>query len=133
MQQMFTNVLLVEDDTDDRNLIIEAFRLIDENINVAWAENGVNALKLLASGNKLPECVFMDINMPKMNGIDCLKRIKKDASIHHIPVIILSTAKEKAVEELVKETGAVALMKKPATRKALIEKLTFYLHPENMK
>jgi CheY-like chemotaxis protein len=133
MQRMFRHILLVEDDTDERDLILGALRTIDENIKVTWAGSGTEALNLLGSKDKLPECIFMDIHIPKMNAVDWLKRIKKDASLHHIPVVILSTAKEKVVEELVKETGAAAMMKMPMTRKTLIEKLTFYLHPENIK
>jgi CheY-like chemotaxis protein len=66
------NRFLVEDDDDDQLLFTEAINEIDNSISLGFAANGVDALSKLCKMSILPDMIFMDINMPLMNGLDCL-------------------------------------------------------------
>jgi CheY-like chemotaxis protein len=70
------------------------------------AENGVEALKLLRSSQSLPDFIFLDLNMPKMDGRECLKELKKDDTLKDIPVIIYSTSEYSLDITATKELGA---------------------------
>lgn len=69
---------MADDDTDDTEMFCEALADIDENIICHTPYNGGEALKILTELNEKPKLVFLDLNMPVMNGWDCLKPLKKD-------------------------------------------------------
>ncbi|HYJ65811.1 MAG TPA: response regulator [Parafilimonas sp.] len=90
------SVLLVDDDIDDREFFIEALDAI-ENVNLfGVANNGKEALDLLTNSVSLPDHIFMDFNMPVMNGIECLTEMEKNQKTREIPVVILSGSIEQA-------------------------------------
>lgn len=131
---MYRNILLVEDDMDDRAIFLQVLEEIDNRINCWWAQNGQDALNtLLAEGNVLPECIFLDGNMPKMSGLECLKVIKADEHLKQIPVIALSTSNSVQAENDMKAAGAVAYITKPNSFEEMVHILSFYLVPENIK
>ena len=115
------SILLVEDDKDDQYFFIEALSKIENATIYDVASNGKEALDKLKNSVILPDLIFMDINMPLMNGIECLSEIIKTSKIRDIPVVILSTDTGKA--EIVRELGAKAFIKKPCDIKILHEKL----------
>lgn len=86
------NILLVEDNEGDLVLTMEALKeaRILNRINVA--RDGEEALKMLAPGNALPDLVLLDINLPKIDGMEVLSTIKSDDRLRQIPVIMLSTS-----------------------------------------
>ena len=86
------NIFLVEDDEDDQQFFQEAITDIDNTICLKLAVNGLDALNKLGSMSILPDLIFMDINMPLMNGLDCLVKLKSNAQFKNIPVVILSTS-----------------------------------------
>jgi CheY-like chemotaxis protein len=71
-----TRIFLVEDDTDDQTFFKEALDTIQDTLLLDIAENGQEALAKLRGMPIYPDIIFMDINMPVMNGIDCLREIK---------------------------------------------------------
>src|ERR1044071_4033355 len=72
-------LLLVDDDADDRMLFIDAVEEIDKTIECIIATDGRHALELLQNDKlPLPDFVFLDIRMPRVNGKNCLYEIKKD-------------------------------------------------------
>src|ERR1044072_5096494 len=90
--------LIVDDDADDRMLLIDAVKDIDQTIECKIAKNGEQALQLLNNiEDPLPDFIFFYIKMPRIGGKKCLFEIKKDERLKHIPVIIYTTSK--AVEE----------------------------------
>src|SRR6266487_683666 len=93
--------LLADDDADDQQLFKEALNEIDKSIRCLTASSGEEALnKLKTDLKQLPDYIFLDLNMPRMNGLECLVEIKKTNTLKHIPVIIYSTSSaEKDVEE----------------------------------
>jgi CheY-like chemotaxis protein len=110
-------LFLVEDDIDDQLFFTDAVSEINNAALVAVTNNGREALDRLKNSPKLPDIIFMDINMPVMNGIDCLKEIVKNPAIKNIPVVILSTSGSEI--ELVRKVGARAFIKKPSDQAIL--------------
>jgi CheY-like chemotaxis protein len=90
------NILLVEDDDVDVMNVKRAFERnrIANPLHVAG--NGVEGLRLLRDGT-VPQgrrIVLLDLNMPKMNGIEFLRELRADAALHHIPVVVLTTSND---------------------------------------
>ena len=105
------SVLLIEDDTEDQAFFIEAISEIENASLYDVARNGKEALKLLQHSLILPDLIFSDINMPVMNGIECLAEIKMNPRTKNIPVIILSSSV--AHSAVACSLGAKAFIKKP--------------------
>src|SRR4051812_7335021 len=103
-------ILLVEDDEDDRFFFLEALREIDNAVLYAVATNGRLALDRLRDAHPLPDMIFTDINMPVMNGLECLTALKQNPATKHIPVVILSG--EISVSQKACYLGASAFIKK---------------------
>lgn len=104
-------ILLVEDDKDDQEFFVEALSQISNTSLFGIANDGVEALQHLNEEKSLPDMIFMDINMPRMNGIECLKEIAKSSLAKNIPVIMLSTSTDNI--ELVRQLGGRAFLEKP--------------------
>ena len=85
-------LMLVDDDQDDIELFSEALREIDSSIVLMTAHNGADALKILESDIfEKPDLLFLDLNMPVMNGLDCLRAIKSRLKVP-IPVTVYTTS-----------------------------------------
>ena len=84
-------ILYADDDPEDCELIFEALNDIDPSISCIVANDGSEALKILRQSKKLPDYIFLDINMPVMDGKECLAKLKNDSRLREIPVIICST------------------------------------------
>lgn len=112
--------LLVDDDTDDVLLFEEILKEVDKNIRFASSSNGIEALEFLEknSGN-LPRLIFLDLNMPRMDGKECLKAIKQDARFNHLPVIMYTTSSQSRDIEETMIMGAVCFITKPSNVKDL--------------
>ena len=88
-------VLLVEDDKVDALTVKRAFKDLNISNNLVFAGNGEEALNYLSdSENDKPCLILLDINMPKMNGIEFLKIFKANDKLNRIPVIVVTTSKE---------------------------------------
>jgi len=90
-------ILLVEDSPGDVRLTLEAFRLVNSDISLHVAADGLAAMAYLAKAAPYeaafrPDLILLDLNLPKMDGREVLLRIKEDPSLKTIPVIILSTS-----------------------------------------
>ena len=103
-------ILLVEDDKDDQESFIQVISEIENATLLHIANNGVEALEVLERSETLPALIFMDINMPKMNGLECLSEIIKNPQTKNIPVVMLTTSIHDA--EQVRQLGAKAFIKK---------------------
>ena len=82
---------LIDDDVDDQEFFSMALQEVNPAIQLATASNGVDALEALSNGRVCPNVIFLDLNMPKLDGWECLKRIKEIENLKNIPVIIYST------------------------------------------
>lgn len=87
------NVLLIEDDTIEVMKLNRTITKLKLNHKIVIANNGEEALKTLKFDNFLPDIILLDLNMPKMNGIEFLSILKSDENLRHIPAVILTTSK----------------------------------------
>ncbi|MDT0558972.1 response regulator [Ichthyenterobacterium sp. W332] len=86
------NILLIEDDMIEVMKLNRAMSTLQLNHSIIEANNGEDALKLLEHKDQLPDIILLDLNMPKINGIDFLKILKADDRLKYIPTIILTTS-----------------------------------------
>ena len=104
-------ILNVDDDEEDIEIFCDAVSEIDPSIVCLVAKSAEEALKILNSDIDLPEYIFLDINMPKVDGNSCLMEIKKDQRLNKIPVIMYSTHTKKTDIETYKALNAGFLVK----------------------
>ncbi len=86
-------LLLADDDRDDRFFFEKALRSVPISCNLSAVQDGEQLLDFLFADNSLlPEVIFMDLNMPRRSGGECLAEIKRNERFSHIPIIIYSTS-----------------------------------------
>ena len=120
--QTAKRILLVEDDKDDQQLFCEALSEIHPSIFCQVANNGLEALSFL-SIHPAFEMVFLDLNMPKIDGFECLTVLKSHLSYRDIPVIVLSTSSRQEDINRCKDLGAATFFTKPTSYTLLFDKL----------
>ena len=108
-------LFIVDDDVDDIQLFIEAVNEIDNSMGCSSAKNGEDALAKLQASEKLPDIIFLDLNMPKLDGKQCLIKLKKDPRLKDIPVVIYSTSSSPKDMEEMEKLGAIFYLVKPET------------------
>ena len=127
MLQLMTTpnvIFVVDDDLDDQELLIEALREIDSTIECFTAINGQEGLKKLESKSiPLPSLIFLDLNMPRVNGRKFLHEIKNNPLLQSIPVIIYSTSSNPRDMEELQHLGATDYLVKQVDFSILKEKL----------
>ncbi|TVR77482.1 MAG: response regulator [Chitinophagaceae bacterium] len=101
MTKKILNILLADDDSADRLLFKEAFNELKIETKVETVFDGVELMNyLLNDANTLPDLLFLDLNMPRKNGLECLKEIRNNEKIKDISIAIYSTSSsEKDIEE----------------------------------
>jgi CheY-like chemotaxis protein len=105
--------LLIDDDPDDQYIFLHALQRVHPSIVCEVANDGRLALEMMRNPKSiLPSIIFLDINMPRMNGIDCLRLLKSESAIRHIPVYIYTTYLQRGVAELCQSLGAEECMAK---------------------
>ena len=129
-----THCFLIDDDEDDYEIFKMALNDIDPAIILHYAYNGFDALKKLNGEHHLvPDLIFIDWNMPKMNGRQCLEEIKKNERLRNIPVYIYSTSSDpKAIEET-RKLGASDFIVKPSSISNLVNILARIFHIRTYK
>jgi CheY-like chemotaxis protein len=116
-------VLNVDDDQEDRDFFCEALREIDPSITCLIAGSGMEALSLLQNQKTLPDYIFLDINMPMMDGKQCLKALKSIAELQLIPVIMYSTSADTSEIRECYKLGAEDFLIKPHSFEKLVNDL----------
>jgi FOG: CheY-like receiver len=86
--------LLVEDNKDHVNILRWVIGKVHSGIDVSHAEDGETVMKSLGiqSASPLPDIILMDLNLPKVSGIELLKFIRRESHLRHIPVLMLSSS-----------------------------------------
>jgi CheY-like chemotaxis protein len=93
MQKVPLEILLADDDRDDRFLFGEALSEIQIKATLATVQDGEELMQYLENNSPaLPDILFLDLNMPKKNGFECLMEIKAHHSLKQLPVIMFSTS-----------------------------------------
>jgi CheY-like chemotaxis protein len=114
-------IVVAEDDEDDKQFISDAFNQLKILNNVKFVENGEELIDTLRNNKKLPDLIFLDLNMPVMNGFQSIKIIRKDNNLKKIPIIVLTTSKNE--QDILKtyEDGINAYIVKPFTFQDLMK------------
>lgn len=110
-------ILLVEDDELDVISVTRSLRKLDQQYNLATAYNGIEALEMLHKAEEentpLPDVILLDLNMPKMNGIEFLKALRKDELLKHIKVFVMTTSGDEADRKTTQSLGVSGYLIKP--------------------
>ena len=121
MRNSEIEILLVEDNMGDADLTIRALRRENLANKLVHLENGADALDyIFAEGvytdrnhHNLPQIILLDLNMPKVNGIEVLERVKADERTKKIPVIVLTGDRDQRLKHQLLQEGADAFLLKP--------------------
>ena len=101
------DILLADDDKDDRFFFGKALKALPLASTLTVVNNGEQLMVYLSEKTiPVPDIIFLDLNMPRKNGIECLLEIKRDVRLRKIPVIIYSTSLRDEVADLLYENGA---------------------------
>lgn len=104
---------IIDDDEDDRNLCLEAVKTLDVEVQCHFPVDCLEAMELmLQPGVTLPDLIFLDINMPRVDGWRCLANLKSNEILKHIPVIIHSTSAKDDDKEKASQMGALCFIPK---------------------
>jgi CheY-like chemotaxis protein len=115
---MVKKILLVDDDVEDREIIEDALGDLGYQSVIHFEENGEKALSFLETAfnsGTLPSMVVLDLNMPRMNGTQTLRRLKTDRRFKDIPVIIYSTSLNRIERDECLALGAHSYVIKPVS------------------
>jgi CheY-like chemotaxis protein len=120
--------LLIDDDKDDQEIFVLALEQIDRSFKCITADNAGAGLDMLSPDNAfIPDFIFLDLNMPRISGKQCLIRIKEMDHLRKVPVIIYSTSDG---QRDIKETmalGAAEFITKPYSIGALSQTLSMII------
>lgn len=131
MPKKYVEVLLIDDDADDKEVFEIALNKIDSRIKLITAKNGIGAMELFNGDSYFtPDFIFLDLNMPLMNGRDCLVEIKKLKRFISTPVYIYTTSTDPRDENNLMQAGAVGFITKPFDINNLINILTYLISPK---
>lgn len=109
------HVLLADDDADDRYFFQEALKEFAFEVRLTTVHDGEQLMKQLnMEAGKLPDVLFLDLNMPRKNGFECFAEIKGNALLNHLPVIIYSTSYHTKIADLLYKNGASYYISKPS-------------------
>lgn len=126
-QMAYKNILHIDDDEDDLELFALAVNRISSSTPTIPINNAAVALEQLGVGTIRPDVIFLDLNMPMMNGEQFLSRIKNNPTLSNIPVIIFSTSANPATIRALKQAGATEFITKPSDFTTLTAVLKPYI------
>lgn len=115
-------ILIVEDVPLNRELLVQ---LLEDRYRLVLAEDGKAALERAAQ--EQPDLVLMDLSLPLMDGWEATRRLKADAALSRIPVIVLSAHAMRGDEERARAIGCDDFLTKPIDEKLLFEKIARHL------
>ncbi|MCE3228186.1 MAG: response regulator receiver protein [Bacteroidetes bacterium] len=116
--------LLVEDDIDDQELFDLCLKKTGKNVICSKCNNGAEALNLLKSDpDYVPDVIFLDVNMPKMNGLECLQKIREMTRFNNTRIFVYSTTSDNMIEKKSKDLGAQGFIAKTTRLEELIIQL----------
>jgi CheY-like chemotaxis protein len=114
MDAITHNLLLADDDMDDCIFFKEALEELPLDTTLTTVNDGVELMNLLnTKPGGLPDILFLDLNMPRKTGLECLSEIKLNSKFKDLPVIILSTSFDHTVVNSLFENGARYYIRKP--------------------
>jgi CheY-like chemotaxis protein len=117
-------ILIVEDVELNRDLLVQ---LLEDEYRLVVAEDGQTALQRAAEAR--PDLILMDLSLPRMDGWEATRRLKADARLSAIPIIVLSAHAMRGDEERARASGCDDFLTKPIDEALLYQKLARHLGP----
>src|SRR5688572_5159493 len=118
---LYQNILLIDDDEDDQEIFISALENAADSVKCTALDNAILALEKLRKNEIDTDIIFLDLNMPLMNGQEFLAQIKKQQNLRDIPVIVLSTSANQTTIQQAKKLGASDFITKPHSFDDLVQ------------
>jgi CheY-like chemotaxis protein len=116
---------LIDDDADDQEIFVVALKELAVPVEYVTADNGIEALKKLKSDSSfVPDYIFIDLNMPRMSGRECLEELRKIPQLSGTSFIIYSTSSEHKDLTETRNLGADHFFTKPFSLSTLISRLS---------
>lgn len=129
MTTTLPNILLIDDDADDQEIFLSALAFIDNQIRCSIVADGQEGIRHLNVSESLPDLIFLDLNMPVMNGMQFLQELKGSHRAKNVPVVIYSTASDQQTIRQALELGAFQFYTKPEKFSELVSMLHSLLYP----
>lgn len=118
---MDQKLLIVDDEAHIRMLLEQTLEdLEDEGVNFFSAENGEEALKIIQE--ETPQLVFLDVMMPKMNGMEVCRKVKKELKLNDVFIVLLTAKGQELDRQKGQEVGADLYMTKPFDPEVILDK-----------
>lgn len=119
---------IIDDDIDDQQIFCEALRCIDQECECIVANDCLRGIEMLEQLATPPDMIFIDLNMPRIGGIECTTRIRKQALMSDVPIVIFSGALPSRVIAEARLAGASEYFIKPSTMTDLTQVLKQLFH-----
>jgi CheY-like chemotaxis protein len=125
-KSLISSVVLAEDDADDREVFEQVLKDMDTQIKVDYVTDGIKLMDLLA--HFLPDLLFLDLDMPRKNGLECLVEIRNQPITQHLPVIVFSSTTRPANIQTAYDMGAHLFLIKSALYGEYVASLKAIFH-----
>lgn len=129
MTTYLQTLMMIDDDEDDREIFLAIVAKARPYLSVTVASNGQDALQKLKNAHPLPDLIFLDMNMPLMNGRQFMLAVKRDDRLHSIPVIVLTTSADTRTITDMMELGAKDFFTKPDKYSGWEKMLQGFINP----
>ncbi|HEX6226324.1 MAG TPA: response regulator [Chryseolinea sp.] len=108
------NIVIIDDDQDDSDLLLEAIRQVEPRTD-CFVETNVSAVlkRLISKELPKPDVIFLDLLMPVVNGVQCLRELKQDPELRTVPVVIYTSSRSYAHRAETSKLGANYFVTKP--------------------
>ena len=133
---MINKVLLADDDCDDAEVFREALSKVCPKAQFVRVENGRKLFQLLEQSTDFPDLIFLDLNMPELNGWQCLAKLKNASEFSEIPVVMYTTSSNPRDREIAQDLNAHGLITKPSDHRILekvLDLIVCNFNKENLK
>ncbi|WDF61808.1 response regulator [Flavobacterium sp. KACC 22758] len=117
---LYKNILLIDDDPEDAEIFMEAVQKLNKGVKLQWAVNPQKVFNEMQSAEQLPDLIFLDYNMPLINGGELLEKLKSNNRLSSIPVILISTPSEEFMKLKLEQNAIIKYFKKPNSYSELI-------------
>jgi CheY-like chemotaxis protein len=117
-------LLVIDDDIEDLEIFLKALEETGATVEATTARDGIEALKILQENNLQPQMIFLDMNMPRMGGEECLAHIRQIKQLESVPVVIYTTSSYPGEKERLLGIGASDYLTKEYSFRSIIDQLT---------
>jgi CheY-like chemotaxis protein len=130
------NIILADDDSDDRTVFEEALQELDPKLKLDYVRDGNELLSMLQ--HYCPDILFLDLEMPYKNGLQCLLEIRSNGALQNLPVVVFSATNRPANIQTAYEVGAHLFFIKPNVYQEYLSSIKSILsldwsHPDAVK